>query len=203
MNDVYLHLLVEGYLDEQIVRKIMGKFPYITVMSCLGKRGKSYIGQNIQGYNRATLSPNFNCFCLIDLDQEECPIELIHKLLPEGRHADFMLRIAVREVEAWLIADRQNLAQFLGVSVSQIPQTPDKCPQPKAAIISAARKSTKRDIKRDLLPVEGSGSSEGKNYTSQMLKFITQHWDIDTAVQHSESLRRAIGAIQNFQPTYK
>ncbi len=196
----YLHLLVEGDLDEYVLRQVLKPFDHLQIVTCLGKKGRTYIERNIQQYNRAAASPAFNCFCVVDLDRDTCPPGLIQRLLPETRHPDLVLRIAVREVEAWLMADAVSLSRFLGVSRSKMPYPPDACPQPKAAIIQAARGSRRREVLRDIVPPEGSSAKEGRNYTARMIEFVLHNWNIAEAEQHSLSLRRALHAFRSFTP---
>jgi len=62
---------------------------------------------------------------LADLEQEPCPSGLIAKHLPHGREAAFVLRIAERMLESWLLADRRALANFLHVAAKHIPEHPE------------------------------------------------------------------------------
>jgi hypothetical protein len=43
-------------------------------------------------------------------------------------------RTGVKEVEAWLIADRERLADFLRIPVSNVPMAPDSIEDPKIAL---------------------------------------------------------------------
>lgn len=52
-------------------------------------------------------------------------------------------RIAVREVEAWLLADAEQAAGFLAVPLARIPAEPETLPDPKATLIALAGRSRK------------------------------------------------------------
>jgi len=110
-----------------------------------------------------------------------------------------ILRIAVREVESWLLADAERLADFLGVRRSRIPPCPDTTPDPKALIVDLAKSSRKREIREELVPAAGSTSKVGKNYVGQLLRFTISFWQIDArAQQRSPSLKKALLAVQRF-----
>jgi hypothetical protein len=79
-----------------------------------GKNGKRHLRERITGYNNAA------CFSpwivLLDLDHDSgCAPPLRNDWL--GALAPFMcLRIAVRQVEAWLLADRDNISRRRSVT---------------------------------------------------------------------------------------
>jgi hypothetical protein len=108
------------------------------------------------------------------------------------------LRIAVRELEAWLLADPERISGYLGVSVAEIPTDPDSIPDPKHLIVELARKSRRRAIREDMVPIVGSGQPVGPAYTSRMIEFIQNAesgWRPDVAAHNSDSLQRCISAI--------
>jgi hypothetical protein len=99
-------------------------------------------------------------------------------------------RVAVREVEAWLLADRASMALFLKVPLALIPRDPDGLDDPKLRLVDLARRSRQRDIRVDLVPREGSGRAVGPAYTSRLVEFAGKMWRPDAAAAHSDSLRR-------------
>lgn len=133
---------------------------------------------------------------LADLEQEPCPSGLIAHHIPNGRHAAFILRIAERMLESWLLADRVSIAKFLRVGIRQIPEDPESEANPKLALVNAARYSARREIREDIVPEQGSQGVVGRGYTSRMGEFIRQCWQPINAQGSSQSLRRAISAIQ-------
>ena len=76
---------------------------------------------------------------LTDLDDGPCPSDLIGGWLTSPRHPNLILRVAVREVEAWLLADAGNLAKFLGIDEARIPAIPEEIRDPKAMLVELAR----------------------------------------------------------------
>lgn len=133
---------------------------------------------------------------LADLEQEPCPSGLIDARLPGGRNAGFVLRIAERMLESWLLADRVRLASFLRVGVKHVVSDPESERNPKLALINAARHSTKNVILDDIVPEQGSKGIVGRGYTARIGEFIREHWKPLDAQANSQSLRRAIAAIR-------
>jgi len=200
MKPISVSLAVEGVLDETVLHRLLSESgkPF-EINACYGRRGKDYLRQNVTRFNEAAVHKPF--LVLTDLDEEDCAPSLVGRWLPRGRHANLILRIAVREVESWLLADVERFADFLGVRRERMPQWPDITPNPKELVVNLARSSRKRDIREDLVPVIGGTSRVGKNYVGQLMRFVTTIWKVDAlAQQRSPSLRRALLALQRFSP---
>ena len=71
-----------------------------------------------------------------------------------------------------------------------MPTSPDELPDPKAALLKLVRKSSKRELKRDILPPRGATSPVGLGYNSQLRHFVRSHWSNDRAAKHFPSLSR-------------
>lgn len=202
MKPIPVSLAVEGVLDEAVLRHLLAQIgrPFL-VEACYGKRGKDYLRQNVARFNYAAAHKPF--ILLTDLDEEDCPPGLVKRWLPQGQHGNLVLRIAVREVEAWLLADRDQLAGFLGIADTEIPQWPDRQLDPKALVVRLARRSRKRDIREDLVPAHESSSKVGKNYVGRLIHFVRNIWRVDAATRgRSPSLDRAMMALERFVPAF-
>ncbi|MGL5066189.1 MAG: hypothetical protein ACRC62_39975, partial [Microcoleus sp.] len=119
------------------------------------------------------------------------------------KHPNLLFRIAVKEVEAWLLAHREAFAEFLGISVDLIPADVDKIPDPKQLLINLAKKSKKRTLREAIVPDRNSTSQIGKDYNGQLIQFVNSSWQVASAQTNSPSLERAMNAIVNFQPTWE
>jgi hypothetical protein len=106
------------------------------------------------------------------------------------------LRVAVREVEAWLLADRVGIAGFLSVSRDRIPREADALRDPKASVISVASRSRSRTIREGIPPRSGSGRTIGALYVSELSRFVSDHWNVDDACQTSRSLDHCLSALR-------
>lgn len=193
----YIYLVVEDELHANLLSKILVEIrPDIQFDEPIGKRGNDYIKRNLRSYNQAARSIPF--LVLTDLDLKSCPLALIEEWINFEKSPNLLFRIAVKEAEAWLLADRNNLAGFLSVSISKIPTNPESILDPKQNIINLARKSRKREIREDIAPI---GTAQiGPAYNAQMAKFVAEFWNLETAQQNSESLSRLINRLRHFQP---
>ena len=137
---------------------------------------------------------------LTDLDTSPCPPELIDDWLGEiPKPENLLLRVAVREVEAWLLADRSHFASWLGIAEAEIPVNPETSHDPKAALLNLAMKSKKRDLKEGLLPRKGALSPIGLEYNDLLCNFVKTEWRLDEAIKTAPSLARAIQRLQEFE----
>lgn len=193
---------MEGDLDEVVLRRL-GEHTGICVGSVYGKKGKRDLQGKIAKYNQAAqFSP---WVVLVDLDGEfECAPSLRARWLPSpARHMCF--RVAVREVESWLLADRESIARFLSIGQQKVPSSVDDLDDPKQTLIDLARASRRSAIREDMAPRQGSGASVGPAYTSRMTEFVRAQgeprWRPDLAAEVSPSLSRCINALAQLRGT--
>jgi hypothetical protein len=107
-------------------------------------------------------------------------------------------RIAVRAVEAWLLADRERVAQFLGVRPARVPHDPDGLDDPKEAVVNLARQSRRHAIRNELVPSARSGRRVGPLYTARMIEFVGDEqdgWRPEFAAKASNSLARCLKSL--------
>lgn len=135
---------VEGLADEAALKRLV-EDSGAQLGAVYGKRGKPNLVYRLRGYNSAArFSP---WVVLIDLDRDaDCAPTYRSNLLPNPA-PQLCLRIVVRALEAWLIADRANLAKFLGVRISRVPIYPETLDDPKKVLIDLAHNSRKRAIR--------------------------------------------------------
>ena len=183
---------VEGDLDEAIARRLLNHAA-LDPGKVYGRMGKPHLRENISGYaSAARRSP---WFVLVDLNGEApCAAQLVATWLPD-RPTLMLLRVAVREVEAWLLGDRANLARFLQVSQAIIPRGPDSLPDPKRTLVGIARRSRSRAIREGVPPRDGSGRAIGPLYVTELARFVREQWDVDAATSASSSLARCVRAL--------
>jgi hypothetical protein len=105
-------------------------------------------------------------------------------------------RIAVREVEAWLLADRIGFANYFDVPISDIPERPDELTDPSESIVNIVRRSRSRVKRRAVVPATGSSVAFGPLYEAELIEFGSQHWSLPRAAGGSDSLARARRALQ-------
>ncbi len=184
---------VEGLVDEVVVHRIASTVGG-RVELVYGKLGKPYLDRKIAGYNQAA---RYSPWLVIrDMDHDEdCPVVLRDILLPDPE-PDMCFRIVVRAVEAWLLADKENIAKFLGISVSVVPDNPESLDDPRRALINLARRSRRTRIRDDMVPIPGGGRSVGPGYAARMIEFVERSWRPDIAAVSAESLEKCIRCWQ-------
>lgn len=196
-----VNLVFEDAISEFIMIKLLNSFEqkYFIGNSYSGN-GFGYIKSNISGFNEASWGSAF--FVLTDLDNNKCPIQLIKEWLPKVKNPNLIFRIAVREIESWVLADKTGFSNYTGVSARIIPGDPDNISDPKKTLIDIVTKSRKRSIKEDIIPIN-QNASIGPNYNDRLIEFVSNYWDIFRAVENSDSLRRAYTHLEAFKFQYK
>jgi hypothetical protein len=180
---------VEGLVDEAISRRLVREC-LLSAGPVYGRNGKQFLLDRISGYNNAArFSP---WFVVVDLDTDfDCAPPALQAWLPRPAPA-MVLRVAVREAEAWLMADRDSFAAFLGVSGDRIPTAPELEVDPKRTVVALARQSRKRSIREDMVPRASSGRNEGELYVARVIQYVQKHWRPRIAAQRADSLRRCL-----------
>ena len=184
---------VEGVTDEAVVERLIDHAGG-QVGTVYGRRGKDRLRKKISGYNNAARRAPW--FVLVDLDHEkDCAPALRAAWLPEPAPC-LCFRVAVHEVEAWLLADAETLAIYLDAPRGRVPRAPEELDDPKGAMIALARRSHRKDIREDMAPREGSGLRVGPGYTGRLVDYAANAWRPEAASRRSESLRRAIDCLR-------
>jgi hypothetical protein len=197
MNEILMNLVVEDVLSAtvaQVMLKMSGR-PFV-VDTVRNERGFGAIKTKIRKYNQAAHWMPY--LVITDLDNHPCPVTMVNEWIDTPRHKNLIFRVAVREVEAWLLADREHIAQFLQISSAQIDRNPETLQDPKGALIQAVKKhSRNRNIRTDIVPI-GTTSSIGPNYNGRLSDFVMQHWDVNLARENAPSLDRAMRRLEEF-----
>lgn len=143
---VYVNVAVEGLLDAAVARRALGETD-LELGPIGGQRGKPWLDANLRAYNQAAQHQPW--LVLRDLDHDAaCAAALVQQLLPH-RYQGMCLRVCVRAVEAWLLADLRHLSAFLQVPAEKLPELPDTLEDPKAALVALARRSRSTRIRED------------------------------------------------------
>jgi hypothetical protein len=107
-------------------------------------------------------------------------------------------RVAVREVESWLLADKHRFSAFFSLPLAAVPDDPDALLDPKAALLTAIARSRRNSIRADMLPRHSSGRRVGPAYVSRLIEFTSDRergWRPDVAAERSESLARCLSRL--------
>jgi len=201
MSPIPVNLASEDQLSETVLRRILvhADREYF-VGTAYGHTGYGYLRSTIRGWNAAARGRPF--IVLTDLDRYPCPQALILDWLKIPINPNLVLRVAVREIEAWLLADRENFARFLSIPQALVPGAPDTLADPKVALVGLARRSRLRDIRESIVPRLGSTAQQGPDYNGCLARFVNLKWDINHATARSPSLAKAVRKFQSFEPTW-
>jgi hypothetical protein len=198
-SPVVLSAAVEGIVDQAVVQKL-GEELGLSIYGFYGLKGKPFLKERINAFNNAA---RFNPWMvLIDLDASECAARLRSDWLAAPSRL-MRFRIAVRAIEAWLMADMDTLSDLLHVRRSLIPVNPDIVEDPKRQLVNLARRSARTEVRKDMVPRTGSGNSVGPAYSSRLIEYISDQsrgWRPKEAVRVSDSLRRCWTSLQTFVP---
>ena len=109
MSPIPIDLAVEDALSEAVLRQMLRRCGQLYAVGAVYSRGGyGYLKKTIRGWNAAAKGKPF--LLVTDLDSATCPNQLIEDWLPVPKHENLLFRVAVREIEAWLLADAKGLA---------------------------------------------------------------------------------------------
>jgi len=190
-------LVVEDELSLSVMLKVMAFTERgYTVLRPRVEKGVDNIRKSLTKYRNASRA--LAHVVLVDLDDKPCAPVLRAQwgltTLPDA----MLFRVAVREVEAWILADRAGFSAFVGILPSKVTLTPETLPNPKQALINLVRSSRNRRLVRELVPEQGSSMSKGPLYNERLGEFVRDTWDVSVAMQAAPSLQRTLDRLQHF-----
>jgi hypothetical protein len=195
-----LTLAAEGICDIRALERIArdSGFDIDRTYNC---RGKTKLDKRLPGFLQAGIHAPWLVLRDLDEDAACAPVFLASRALAVPPQTIF--RLAVRSLEAWLMADRKNFATWLGVSATLVDQQPEIIVRPKIAVSNLAARSNKRTIRERMAPRPENGASIGPEYEAALIDFIENHWNFRAAAatQRAPSLTRAVVAIQSLFQT--
>ncbi|MBK5914137.1 DUF4276 family protein [Rhodocyclus purpureus] len=186
----------EDELSEAVgVRLLAEHEQYLQPGLRLRKSGFGYLRSNVKRWRE--LAQRQPVVLITDLDQIACPPALLNDWLGgQARPENLLLRVAVREVEAWLLADHVAMQGLLG-DRARLPPAPDALPDPKQHLLGLAKRAP-RDVRLDLVQEAGSVSRQGLGYNARLTDLVRMSWSPARAAERSPSLaraRRSLGAL--------
>jgi hypothetical protein len=194
-------MAVEDELTESLALRILQTISTEYAIETIYNRGGyGYLRKTIGGYNNAAKGMPF--LVGTDLDRYPCPTALLADWLAHPKHHNLLICVAVREAEAWVLADCKNFAQFIGISPELVPVNVEALPDPKDTLIRLARKSRWKQLRDDICPSLKSTSKIGPNYNARLGNFVNTNWDPTVARTKSRSLDRMINRLVEFRPQW-
>jgi Domain of unknown function (DUF4276) len=191
--EMQVAIAAEGSTDLTVLKILLAKIGLASYAD-IACSGKADFNAKLADWNRSARHSPW--VVLRDLDHDAaCANDLIKAILPK-RNNQLYLRIAVRQIEAWLLADRDSIAAFLHISVARITDDPDALDNPKQALVNLARKSRNRDIREGMVPEIGLSSTIGSEYTAQLTSYASNVWRPAEARKNSPSLARTMARLE-------
>ena len=191
-------IATEDELSEQVIESMLAQSGQnFNVHTRLRKQGFGYLKSKISDLNK--IAERIAVVLLTDLDRSNCIVELKQEWLPVTQNRNLLFRIAVREVESWILADRSAFARFLKINEEKVPKHPDKLSYPKRTLLKLVRLSPTRGLREDVLPKPGSTSVVGFGYNTILRDFVARHWSPQRATVCSPSLNRTWSRICKFR----
>jgi len=208
MPDIYCHSYVEDEPSAEVVRRLVD----YRNAACSTKLRFCDGHPNVRGGYGAIkkMAPDdflnmarfgLHTFILTDLDKIDCPPTLIRDWFnippnqPIALPPEVVFRVPVREVESWLLADRDAFAKFMGIAKANFASKPDELPDTKQHLLNVIANKGRRAWHQDMLP-QSPTASIGPLYNEKLCEFIREKWDPARASANSPSLNRAIAALK-------
>ncbi|MEC5214728.1 hypothetical protein RCH06_003297 [Polaromonas sp. CG_9.5] len=128
---------------------------------------------------------------LTDLDMKACPMAVRNDWMGARKPPEnLVLRIVVREIESWVLADHDALRTLIG-NRGTLPPDPDALADPKEYLLRLIAKQAPRHIREDLVAEKGAIASQGIGYNAHFGEWVRTQWSPARAADRSQSLRRA------------
>lgn len=198
-----IYLAIEDELSEWVARRTLAMHSQrFEVGPVYGRTGFGYLKRQAGAFNNAAKGCPF--LLLTDLDRYACPPELIAEWLVTPKHNHFLLRVAVREVESWLLGDASGLKDFLGLRSPLVIATPEMLLDPKQTLLKAAMTCPNRLLRDSIVWCDKKNGrlAQGPDYNGTLARFVNSRWDVDTARRTCPSLERFFGALTRLAETY-
>jgi hypothetical protein len=190
-------LATEDALSEAVGERLISDFASgrLAVSLRLRRNGFGYLKSRLGSF--CEIAHRQPVILFTDLDKAECPMMLIQSWtqgvsLPNG----LLFRVAVREIESWLLADHDAVIRLFGKKAAgHLPIKPDNADDPKAALIALAVHAP-RDIRGAIVADKRAIASQGILYNTELCRFVKETWNPKRARKRSPSLNRAILRIE-------
>jgi Domain of unknown function (DUF4276) len=197
----YIALATEDELSEAVGIRLVAEVASACEVNLKFRRGGyGYLKSKLDSF--CQIARRQPLLLLTDLDEMPCAPELIAEWMEGRDHPEkFMFRVAVREVEAWLLADHEAMKGLLGRKITKLPAKPDTLSDPKQTLMKLARKAP-RLVRNDLLREHGALALRGLGYNVRLCAFVRDMWNPERAAVRSDSLRRVRECLRALAATH-
>jgi hypothetical protein len=183
-----LALATEDELSETVGRRLIAEVGATWEISPFRQGGNGYLRNKLNSF--CEMAHMYPVLLITDLDNGRCAPHLINEWMDGRDHPEHLyFRVAVREIESWLLADHRAIRELFGNKITELPELPDSLPDPKQTLLKLAKRAP-RAIRNDLIIERGHIASQGLGYNSRLCKFVSELWNPELAATRSDSLRR-------------
>lgn len=183
-------LATEDALSEAVGEKLIAEVkPPLEVGLRLRRDGFGYLKKRMRSF--CEMARHQPVLVITDLDRAACAASLVREWTANDmRPATLLLRVAVREVEAWLLADHDAMRTLLQRPRQILPPDPEALPEPKNELIRLVGRHGSRALREAIVPQPGVIASQGLGYNNALVEFVRRTWSPHRAAQRSNSLAR-------------
>jgi hypothetical protein len=191
-----LYLAVEDQVSEFVLRRVVEKHSALRIANVFSRGGYGYLKSRACRFNQA--AEHWPFLLLTDLDKGVCAPDLVREWLGgKPRHSHFLLRVAVPEVESWLLADSDGLRRFLGLRGGKQVPRPEDLADAKRALLLWAENAAARDVRDALVWRDRHGQRhQGPDYNGTLARFVQDRWNLQAAAGRCQSLAGLIRAVE-------
>ena len=190
----WVTLATEDALSEAVGDKLVSEHAsHLHIAQRLRRNGFGYLRSRLPNF--CEMAVHQPVLLITDLDRRPCAGALVSDWM-KGREkpTGLLLRVAVREVEAWVLADHVAVRSVLRRPTQSLPHDPDGLDDPKQYLINLAKKGP-RAMRDAVVPATGAIAAQGLGYNEFLVAMINQQWSPERAAERSDSLRRARGRL--------
>ena len=181
-------LATEDQLSEAIALRLIAEVatPH-HITHKLRKGGVGYLRTKMDSWRQ--MAEHQVMMVLTDLDHADCLVEFRDQWFNAKQPpANLLLRVAVREVESWVLADHAAMRALIGPK-GVLPPMPDLLADPKQMLLRLA-KNAHNQVRQDLLKTIDGNLSPGVGYNSRLTQWVNSTWSPQRAADRSPSLAR-------------
>lgn len=198
----------EGRVDAVVARRLIraaGHVPGRDFVSNRPHKGKDALDLSLRGLNAGVRYGN-PILALRDLDSDApCGGALLQELcrtrLAATLHPALVLRVAVRAVEAWLLADAAGFSAASGVPRAKVPTHPEELTRPKDEMRDLLCRYGNRDTLAALQMRRRDERPTDQVLAGWTVGFVDEGWDVEAAERSARvpSLSRCLARLRELR----
>lgn len=189
-----IDIATEDVVSEALARRLVAEHDLsYCIEGCYVTNGNGKLRTKMPNY--CEIARRKVMLVITDLDRTNCVVEFRKQWLANlSVPPHFVFRVAVREAEAWLLADHDAMRDFLRRR-GALPQCPDELHDPKRELLQLALRAPKA-VREDLVRTDHNNIRQGIGYNDRLAELVRTQWSPSRAAERSPSLQRARHALR-------